>query len=305
MTVTPTDAVDAANAAFGRHPGHRALHAKGILLKGTFTAEPEVRTLTKAGHLQGEPVEVTVRFSNGSGDPQAPDYLPDVRGMAVKFYLPDGTRTDVVAQTAPHFPVRTPEAFVGLLRAAAGGPRALLTLPVYLARNPRAALRFVRNQRTVGPPPVSFATLRYFAVHAFRFVSPTGAISHVRYELEPAAGVHRLDPVRAARRGRDYLFDDVRRRLADGPIEFRLQLQIASPEDPVDDPSIDWPATRPRMTAGRLELTALEEGRERDGDVLVFDPTRVVEGIELTNDPVLRFRAPAYGESVARRTTGS
>jgi catalase len=37
--------------------------------------------------------------------------------------------------------------------------------------------------------------------------------------------------------------------------------------------------------------------------VLVFDPTRVVDGIELSDDPVLRFRPAAYDVSVARRTT--
>ena len=31
--------------------------------------------------------------------------------------------------------------------------------------------------------------------------------------------------------------------------------------------------------------------RERDGDVLVFDPTRVTDGIELSGDTILRFRS--------------
>ena len=35
--------------------------------------------------------------------------------------------------------------------------------------------------------------------------------------------------------------------------------------------------------------------------MLVFDPTRVTDGIELSDDPVLRFRPGAYSESVARR----
>ena len=52
---------------------------------------------------------------------------------------------------------------------------------------------------------------------------------------------------------------------------------------------------------GTFELTALETERETGGDVLVFDPTRVVDGIELSNDPVLRFRHDAYSDSVARR----
>ena len=55
------------------------------------------------------------------------------------------------------------------------------------------------------------------------------------------------------------------------------------------------------MTAGTLEITGLETERETGGDVLVFDPTRVTDGIECSDDPVLRFRHLAYTESVARR----
>ena len=57
-----------------------------------------------------------------------------------------------------------------------------------------------------------------------------------------------------------------------------------------------------RGAAGVLELTGQETGRETGGDVLVFDPTRVTDGIECSDDPVLLFRPKAYSESVARRT---
>ena len=120
MTVTPAQAVDAANELFGSHPGYRALHAKGILCRGTFTATAEAGRLTRAAHMQaGQPVPVTARLSNGAGKPDSADYAPDPRGMAVKLYLPDGSRTDIVAQTSPRFPVRTPEAFVELLQKLA------------------------------------------------------------------------------------------------------------------------------------------------------------------------------------------
>ncbi len=67
------------------------------------------------------------------------------------------------------------------------------------------------------------------------------------------------------------------------------------------DPSAQWPKERQRVNAGTLELTALETERETGDDVLVFDPTRVVDGIELSDDPVLQFRKAAYSDSVARR----
>src|ERR1700726_4411668 len=100
MAVTPQEATEAANNAYGRHPGYRALHAKGTLLRGSFAATPEAASLTRAAHFQGDPVLATVRFSNGSGNPRSPDYAPDVRGLAVQLYLPDGSRADIVAQTS-------------------------------------------------------------------------------------------------------------------------------------------------------------------------------------------------------------
>src|SRR5439155_5522959 len=40
---------------------------------------------------------------------------------------------------------------------------------------------------------------------------------------------------------------------------------------------------------------------EAGGLVVVFDPTRVTPGIELSDDPILRFRAEAYRVSSERR----
>jgi catalase len=54
-----------------------------------------------------------------------------------------------------------------------------------------------------------------------------------------------------------------------------------------------------------LEITALAFDRDRDGDVLVFDPTRVTDGIGLTDDAILLARPGAYSVSVAARTTAS
>jgi catalase len=113
-----------------------------------------------------------------------------------------------------------------------------------------------------------------------------------------------LSPREAKRRGRDYLQQDIRERLAAGPVRFTLELQLAQPGDAVDDPSSAWPRERERVRAGTLELTGLETDRETDGDVLVYDPTRVTDGIELSDDPILQYRHLAYTESVARRMAG-
>ena len=86
-------------------------------------------------------------------------------------------------------------------------------------------------------------------------------------------------------------------------MRFGLELQIAAPGDLVDDPAAVWPQDRERVHAGDVRaLTGLDTEREQGDDVLLFDPTRVPDGIELSDDPVLQFRRAAYSESVARRT---
>jgi catalase len=297
----PRQAIDAIHALAGSHEGYRALHAKGILCKGRFTATPEAAGLTRAAHMQGDEVPVTVRFSNGSGNPGQPDYVQDGRGMAVKFYLPDGSRTDIVSLTLPRFFVRTPDDFVKFTNAGKPlfgnlAPR----LPLYIATH-REALPAVRAFLSL-KPPASYATCRYNGIHSFKWVDGDGGERWVRYSWLPEAGEAALSSGDAKRGGPNYLSDEISRRLGREPVRFTLRLQLAGRSDPIDDPTAAWPDDRQTVEAGSLELAELEEGREQGDDVLVFDPTRVTDGIETSNDPILHFRSRAYSVSIELRS---
>ena len=296
MDALAEQVVDAINQISGAHPGHRAAHAKGILLSGSFSATAAAAPLTTAAHMQGDPVRVTARFSNGGGDPAIPDYAREGRGLAVKFYLPDGTKTDIVALSLPCFFVRSPEDFLALTRARME-PEKLM--PGFLGQHPEALPAI---QAALGAdPPESYATCSYNSIHSYRWTGPDGRSRWVRYRLEPEAGESTLAPEQAKARGRDYLQEEV---VARGESAFRLSVVIAGEADAVHDPTLAWPDERERVDAGRLLLTGPETERERDGDVLVFDPTRVTEGIELSDDAILRFRPRAYAVSVERRIRG-
>src|SRR5215208_750910 len=297
--ISPERAVDAINARFGRHQA-RALHAKGTLCKGRFTATPEGRRFTRAAHMQGESVEATIRFSNGSGDPASGDNELDVRGMAVKLYLPDGSRTDISAQTVSRFPVRTPDAFVALVRANDPGLARFWRLPLFLATHPEA-IPALRAGASGLKPPVSYGTCAYHALHAFKWIDAEGGERWVRYHWVPGAGEARLSKDEAEGRSPDYLQEEIKERLAREPVRFTLEVEIAGEADAHDDPTAVWPDDRERVAVGTLEVTELETERETGGDVVVFDPQRVTDGIELSDDPILRFRSPAYSTSVARR----
>ena len=285
---------------FGRHAGYRALHAKGLLTKGTFTATPPAAELTRAEHMQGHEVPVTVRVSNGAGNPRSPDYAPDVRGLATSFHLADGSRTDISAQTAPYSPTRTPEEFIALVRASKPAVSSLVRFPLFFATHPSALLRFPANAAALRPPP-SYANCRYFGLHAFKWVDGEGGERFVRYTWLPEAGEERLSPRAARALGRDYLREEFAARLEREPVRFRLELQIAEPGDKVDDSSANWPSERRRVIAGTLELTGVEDDGEGEGPI-VFDPMRLTDGIEPSEDPILLFRPSAYSLSVERRS---
>jgi catalase len=301
MPTLAEQAIEALNAVHWRHPAFRAAHAKGTLCRGTFTATPEAARLTRAAHLQGSPVDVTVRFSNGSGDPTAADSKPDGRGMAAKFYLPDGSRTDIVAVTLPAFFARTPEDFLAFTRVLASAPltRAWRLL-AYVATH-RSALPAVRAGASLKPIP-SYANCRYNALHAYRWIDAEGTGRHIRYSWLPQAGEASLPSREAKLLDPDYLQSEIVERVGREPVRFTLQLQIADQGDPVDDATAIWPDDRETVTAGTLELTEVETSREEGDDVLVFDPTRVTNGIELSADPILHFRRHAYSVSVEQRS---
>jgi catalase len=298
--ITPEQAVDAANERFGVHPGRRAFHAKGLFTSGSFTATPEAARLTKAAHMQGQRVKVTVRFSNGSGDPANPDYQPGVRGMATTFHLPDGSRTDLSAQTVPRLPVNTAEDFITLVQLGAPGWLNKGRLLLFLATHPMTLIPARAAETVMAKLPASYSTCRYYAVHAFKWIDPGGTGRYVRYYWIPEAGEVSISPTEAQNRGADYLAQEIGERLAREPVRFALHVQLAAPGDPVDDPRAVWPTERETVVAGTLELTSLAVG-ETGGEVIVFDPMRLTDGIEPSDDPILHFRSPAYAVSAQRR----
>jgi len=278
---------------FGLHPGFRPAHAKGMMLSGTFTSSHEAMSFTRAPHAMRESTPVTVRFSNGTGLPLIPDNAPDSnpRGLAIRFQLADHVHTDIVSHSTDGFPTRTGQEFLDFLRAvAAGDPSA------FLAEHP-AALAFVQTPK---PSPASFATEAYFGVTAFRFINQQGLARYGRYRISPKAGVEHLDEAAAKSKDENYLFDELARRIAAGPISFDIHVQTADDQDIVDDATIHWPSDRPLVHFGTIELMAKASDDEAHRRI-IFDPIPRVDGIEPSDDPLLELRAAIYLLSGRRR----
>jgi catalase len=293
--------VDTMNTLFGKHPGSRAAHAKGVVCEGEFKPSPSASTLSRAPHLQGKPVRVTVRFSDSTGIPDIPDGVPNAspHGMAVKFHLAEGS-TDIVCNAFNGFAVSTAEDFLAFLRAVSeSGPNAPKPTPLdqFLGSHPRA-LKVVKAPK---PTPASFATEPYFGVNAFVFTNAEGKARSGRYQLRPEAGEKYLTAEEAAKKPANFLIDELGDRLASGPAKFRLVVQLAAEGDPVDDATAVWPDDRPSVELGILSVTRRVADNDAAQRALAFDPLRLVDGIEGSDDPLLEARSAVYAISRRRR----
>lgn len=297
--------LEAVAGTYGEQGEHRAVHAKGTTLTGTFTAAPGASALSCAAHLAGDPVRVTVRFSNGGGNPTAPDSAPDGRGIGVKLYLPDGSVTDMVGLSLPCFFVRTPEEFLEFTRARRPDPETgqpdMEVLGAFLGAHPEAGAA-IQAAVTAGIP-AGYDRVTYNSIHSFRYVDAGGNGRFGRWRIIPEAGEATVEPEAVADLAPDYLQEEIQEHAAGGGVAFRVIVRLAAESDDVDDPTVAWPeGEREEVELGRLELTGPETQRETGGDILVFDPTRVTDGIEVSDDQILAARPAAYSVSVERRS---
>jgi catalase len=325
--------VDASLRPFPDHvEGTRPAHAKGVGATGCFQPS-EVALRYCRAELFAHEVPVTVRFSNASGTP-APDHRADVRGMAVKFGLSGPgvgpldehtEQADLIAITVPVVPFRTVDDFLAFSAAAVPAPvrpvplveRVLAKLALREAppapvepmsveqglfwfgvTNPALLAGMLAVGTTI--TPVSYARATYHAVHAFRVTGSDGTVRFVRFHWDPAAGVRPLAQTDVV--PDDYLAAELHRRLTDGPVEFALRAQVADTGDDTTDPSRPWPLRRRFLDLGRLALTAPLDAAATEA--LSFNPTRLVDGIAASDDPILAARGQAYPVSFERRAKG-
>ena len=75
-TIPTSDSSTHSMPFYGIHPGYRPVHAKGIVCAGTFRPAATAASVSRAPHLQGAPVPITVRPSDFAGVSTVPDGDP-------------------------------------------------------------------------------------------------------------------------------------------------------------------------------------------------------------------------------------
>ena len=287
----------------GVHPGFRPAHAKGILLTGVFTPSANAASLTRAPHVRRSSTPVTVRFSDFAGIPTVADNDPkgaSPRGCAIRFHLAEHSHTDIIAHSVDTFPARTAEGFLEFLNVlistdpAGPHPNAI---EQFLGTRP-AALTFVQTPK---PIPTSFAKESFFAVSAFKFTNADGVSRFGRYRLLPVSGNEYLDDARAASQSPNFLFDEIKERVAKEPVRFLIAVQLAGEGDTVDDATVRWQENRPQIKLGEISLKEITPENATEQQHIIFDPIPRVDGIEASADPLFEARANVYLMTGRRR----
>lgn len=299
--LTPAKLVDTLEHNNGEFPGFRRNHPKGVCVAGYFEGNGAASSLSSAAVFSATRTPVEGRFALPTGNPYSPDSAAPLRSLALRFTQPDGQQWRTGMNAMPVFPVGTAQAFYELLQATGPDPKTgkpdPAKPPAFFASHPETApfLAWVKTAK----PSASYATETYNSVNAFYLVSADGKRQAVRWNMVPEAAA---PAVGAAADVKDYLESDLGARLATGPLRWNLILTLASPGDPVNDASKQWPADRRTVNAGTLVLDSEQaqlSGACRD---INFDPLVLPSGITGSDDPLLAARSAAYATSYKRRT---
>src|SRR5271154_520480 len=198
--------------------GHRRNHAKGICFTGTFEANGKGSALSGAQVFLRGQYPVVGRFNLATADPNAADAMVRVRGLGISITTPDGQEWRSAMIDAPIFPVSTPQDFYELLTAS--GSKDPDAMKKFIGAHP-GFLTFVGWVKD-GAWTGSYAEEPYNSLDSFLFVDGSGTKHPIRWSLVPAAQPVPISPDELAKRGPDYLEQEITQRVAAGPQRWTM-----------------------------------------------------------------------------------
>lgn len=297
--LTPAKIVAALAPPGGPALGHRRNHAKGICFTGEFQSNGDGSMLSIAQVFMRGTYPVLGRFNLATPNPNAADAKVRVRGMSLQISTPDGGVWRSAMIDAPFFAVATPLAFYELLRSSSSKDPE--TMKAFVSRHPEFAAfgAWAAN----APWTSSYAEDRFNGLNSFLFVDVAGTARAVRWSLRPAARPVPITPDELAKRGPNYLEQEIEQRVAGAPQHWTMVVTIADPGDVTADPSKAWPPGRRTVEVGTLVVGQIES--EADGPCrgINFDPTILPRGITVSDDPFPAARSSAYARSYDLRTS--
>ncbi len=275
----------------GVHKGFRRNHSKGLCASGQFQANQDARSLSVSPLFSGQPVPFVARFSVAGPDPEISDAAKSPRGMALQFSLPGEALHNMAMLNIPIFGAATVQSFLERLEVdipdPVTGKRDPEKLKAYLAGHPDA--KPLSDWFAAHNPPPSYADTTYYSLHAFKFIDADKVSHWVKWRFEPRDGAKFLDSQEMAAASKNFLAQRLVERLKAGPAVWDMVVTLGEPGDPLDNPTIAWPAERREVKLGALTVTATTGDGAGPCDAINFDPNLLSAGVEASPDKILRL----------------
>jgi len=155
--------------------------------------------------------------------------------------------------------------------------------------------------------PNSYRNMDGFAVHAFKLVSANGDVRYVKFHWKSQQGLHNiLGKDVATSIGVDWnlMSNDLYGAVKAGNFpKWDLYIQTLSPADldkfdfdPLDDTK-EWPSTIAEQKIGTMTLNRVPDNYFESSEESAFAPSRLVPGIEPSEDRMLQGRLFAYADT--------
>ena len=298
---TPASIVEALKAVAGDPPKVRASFAKGQCVRGTYVPSDRAQEITKSQSFT-KPSRVLARFSMGDGNPNVADTDNTVlRGFSFRLGG-DGHRSDILLQSAPMHFARTLDQMLAFLNARIPGPDGrpdTAKVRAFSVANPETLHQ--ANYIAALPLSGSFAGTTYWGVHAFPATSSNGDTRFIKFKVAPVGADVTLTGDEARAKSADFLYDDLKNRIAKGGVRLNVMALLDRPGDPVMDVTSRWPNedARESVRLGTIVITGVET--EEACDASIFNPATLAEGIAHPPDEIFSARRAAYVISLGKR----
>jgi catalase len=287
----------------------RVVHARGTGAFGEFVPTADISDLTMAKvFTPGTKTPVFVRFSTVMGYRGSPEQARDPRGFAIKFYTTQGN-WDLVGINWPIFFIRDAIKFPDFVHAnkpsAVTGVQDPNLAFDFFAHTPEATNMLTHLYTDEGMPD-SYRHMDGFGVHAFKLVNARGQVHYVKFHFRSEQGVHGIRPQNIPGSiGADWnlMTNDLYGALKAGnDPKWDLYVQVLTPEDlrkfdfdALDDTKI-WTGV-PERKIGTLTLNRVPDNYFETTEESAFAPSRMVPGIEPSEDRMLQGRLFSYADT--------
>ena len=287
----------------------RVVHARGTGAFGEFVADTDISDLTKAQvFTPGAHTPVFVRFSTVMGYRGSPEQARDPRGFATKFYTQQGN-WDLVGINWPIFFIRDAIKFPDFVHAnkpsAVTGVQDPNLAFDFFAHTPEATNMLTHLYTDEGMPN-SYRHMDGYGVHAFKLVNAKGEVHYVKFHWKSVQGIQGIRPQDIPTSiGKDWnlMSNDLYTALKNGDDpKWDLTIQVLKPDelgqfdyDALDDTKI-W-STVPERKIGTLTLNRVPDNYFQTTEESAFAPSRMVPGIEPSEDRMLQGRLFSYADT--------